>query len=303
MNLLHNFSGVLSAVILGVKWLSLVFPFYFIIGVKSLIIVVSFSEKKEQKEVQLMFVIKMNNAKLWKDLTNTLSTLIDEAIFNITPKSILLRQMDPSHVAMIDFEWPSIVFDEYECEKEFKLSVNITEMLKLLRRVSSDESIELSIDKDSGRLSINLKGKHLRTFKMPTLEPIGEEIPTPKVTFKAKIRMTTSSLKDAIDDASIVSDHVRFEATTENLLMKGDGIMGSVSVDIGRESDSVLSFDISEASKAMFSLNYLSDIVKAASAVSEIVTIEFSTDMPVRLDFEMQQEGKLQYYLAPRIED
>jgi proliferating cell nuclear antigen len=250
-----------------------------------------------------MFVIKMNNAKLWRDLTNTLSTLIDEAIFNINPKGILLRQMDPSHVAMIDFEWPSTVFDGYECEKELKLSVNITEMLKLLRRVSSDESIELSIDKDSGRLNINLKGKHTRTFKMPTLQPIGEEIPTPKVTFKAKIRMTTSSLKDAIEDASIVSDHVRFEATTENLLLKGDGIMGSVSVEIGRESDSVLNFEISEVSKAMFSLNYLSDIVKAASAVSEIVTIEFSTDMPVKLDFEMQQEGKLQYYLAPRIEN
>jgi len=250
-----------------------------------------------------MFVIKMNNAKLWKDLTNTLSTLMDEAIFNITPKGILLRQMDPSHVAMIDFEWPSTVFDEYECEKEFKLCVNITEMLKLLRRVSSDESIELSLDKDTGRLNINLKGRHMRTFKIPTLEPIGEEIPTPKVTFKAKVRMTTRSLKDAIDDASIVSDHVRFEATAESLLMKGDGIMGSVSVEMGRESESVLSLEISETSKAMFSLNYLSDIVKAASAVSEVATIEFSTDMPIRLDFEMQQEGKLQYYLAPRIED
>ena len=106
-----------------------------------------------------------------------------------------------------------------------------------------------------------------------------------------------------IDDASIVSDHVRFEATAESLLMKGDGIMGSVSVEMGRESESVLSLEISETSKAMFSLNYLSDIVKAASAVSEVATIEFSTDMPIRLDFEMQQEGKLQYYLAPRIDD
>jgi len=250
-----------------------------------------------------MFLIKMNNARLWKDLSNTLSTLIDEAIFNITPEALLLRQMDPSHVAMIDFEWPSTVFDEYKCEEELKLSVNITEMLKLLRRVSSDESIQLTIDEDTGRLNINLKGTHVRNFKMPTLEPIGEDIPTPKVNFKAKIRMTTSSLKDAIDDASIVSDHVRFEATTESLLMKGDGIMGSVSVEIGRESESILGFEISETSKALFSLNYLSNIVKAASVVSDIVTIEFSTDMPIRLDFEMLQEGKLQYYLAPRIED
>jgi DNA polymerase III sliding clamp (beta) subunit (PCNA family) len=57
-----------------------------------------------------------------------------------------------------------------------------------------------------------------------------------------------------------------------------------------------------EASKATFSLSYLSEIIKAASATSDIATLEFSTDMPIRIDFQQTKEGKLIFFLAPRIE-
>jgi len=32
------------------------------------------------------------------------------------------------------------------------------------------------------------------------------------------------------------------------------------------------------------------------------VTVEFSTNMPIRLEFDIPQQGRLLYYLAPRIE-
>jgi len=57
-----------------------------------------------------------------------------------------------------------------------------------------------------------------------------------------------------------------------------------------------------ESSRATFSLSYLSEIVKAAVATSDIATLEFSTDMPIKLDFKQPKEGKLTFYLAPRIE-
>jgi DNA polymerase III sliding clamp (beta) subunit (PCNA family) len=49
-------------------------------------------------------------------------------------------------------------------------------------------------------------------------------------------------------------------------------------------------------------LSYLTEIIKAASATSDIATLEFSSDMPVRLDFQQAKGGKLTFYLAPRIE-
>jgi proliferating cell nuclear antigen len=55
-------------------------------------------------------------------------------------------------------------------------------------------------------------------------------------------------------------------------------------------------------SKATYNLNYLSQIAKAAAATAELVTVEFTTNMPIRLTFDIPQQGRLAYYLAPRIE-
>ena len=81
-----------------------------------------------------MFKAKMADAKVLKDMMGAISILVDEATFDLTPEGITLRAMDPSRVAMVDFEWPKAVFDEYSCSETTKMCINISEMLKLLRR-------------------------------------------------------------------------------------------------------------------------------------------------------------------------
>jgi len=249
-----------------------------------------------------LFRVKVADAKLLRDMITAISTLIDEATFDITTEGIKLRAMDPSRVAMVDFAWPKTVFDEYVCSEAMKMCINITEMLKLLRRAGRDESVELSLDEKTGRLQMTIRGKYVRTFNMPTLEAMEEEVPTPKITFNVRVKITTEGLRQAIEDASLVSDHVRMEVDQEKMLMRATGDLMGATIELKRGSDALLDLEAKEPSKATFSLSYLSEIVKAAVATSEIATIEFSTDMPVRLDFQQPKEGKLTFYLAPRIE-
>ncbi len=210
--------------------------------------------------------------------------------------------MDPSRVAMVDFELPKTIFDEYECTEATKMCINVSEMLKLLRRAGTDESIELSLDEKTGRLKLIIRGDYVRTFNMPTLEATEEEAPTPKVTFKIRAKTATQGLRQAIEDASLVSDHVRIEANEEKITLDATGDLMGATIELKKESDALLNLETEELSKATFSLSYLSEIVKAASATSEVAIIEFATDMPIRLDFQQTQGGKLTYYLAPRIE-
>jgi len=249
-----------------------------------------------------MFNVKMADAKFLKDMMSAISILIDEATFDVTSDGIKLRAMDPSRVAMVDFEWPKTVFDEYVCSETMKMCVNISEMLKLLRRTGKDESLELSLDEKTGRLKITIKGKYVRTFNMPTLEAMEEEVPTPKVIFNVRAKIVTEGLREAIEDASLVSDHVRIEADNEKMVMQATGDLMGATIEFKKGSDALLDIEAKEASKATFSLSYLSEIVKAAVATSDIATLEFSTDMPIKLDFKQPKEGKLTFYLAPRIE-
>lgn len=250
-----------------------------------------------------MFRLKVADAKLLRDMITSISILVDEATFKLDPESLKLRAMDPSRVAMVDFEWPKTVFEEYQCDAPTKMCINVTELLKLLKRAGKDETVELSLDEQTAKLQVKIAGKHARNFTMPTLEASEEEVPTPKITFNVKAKATTDGLSQAIEDAQLVSDHVRLEADPEKLVFNAAGDLMGANITIQKGSDTLLDLEAKEPSKATFSLSYLAEIVKAASATSDIATLEFSSDMPIKLDFQQAKEGRLSFFLAPRIEN
>jgi proliferating cell nuclear antigen len=250
-----------------------------------------------------MFKLKVADAKQLRDLITSISILVDEATFKLDPEGMKLRAMDPSRVAMIDFEWPKTVFEEYTSTEPTKMCINVTELLKLLKRAGKDETLELSIDEKTGKLQVAISGKYNRNFTMPTLEASEEEVPTPKITFNVKIKATTEGLSQAIEDAQLVSDHVRIEADPEKVVFNASGDLMGATITLQKGSDMLLELDAKEYQKATFSLSYLTEIIKTASATSDIATLEFSSDMPIKLDFQQAREGRLTFYLAPRIEN
>jgi proliferating cell nuclear antigen len=249
-----------------------------------------------------VFKLKVTDAKPFRDMITSVSILVDEATFKIDSEGLKLRAMDPSRVAMIDFEWPKTAFEEYTCTEPTKMCINITELLKLLKRSGKDETLELALDDKTGKLQVRIAGKYARNFTMPTLEASEEEVPTPKITFNVKIKATTDGLSQAIEDAQLVSDHVKIEADPEKVVFNASGDLMGATITLQKGSDALLELDVKEPQKATFSLSYLTEIIKAASQTSDIATLEFSSDMPIKLDFQQPKEGKLTFYLAPRIE-
>jgi proliferating cell nuclear antigen len=214
---------------------------------------------------------------------------------------VKLLAMDPSHVAMVDFELPREFFNSYKCEGEPKLTVNIGEFLKFLDRVDKDEHVSIKLEEEKARLVIACKrGGSRRRFMMPILEPLDEEVPQPKIFFKASTRILSQSLRRAIRDAELVSEHVKMDADDGTFIISAKGDMGSAHSEWNKDSDELLDLKAEEPSSATFTLSYLKDIVNAVSGTSEVATLELSTDMPIKMDFELSQ-GRLIYYLAPCI--
>jgi proliferating cell nuclear antigen len=169
-------------------------------------------------------------------------------------------------------------------------------------RSAGPEPLEMSYDENTRKLSMIIKGKWRTTFVFPTLDPGDEEVPTPKITFNTKIKMISSSFKDIIDQIQTVSDNVRFETTPEKFTAEGVTELSGAKIELEKGSDVLLELDVKEPCKATYNLNYLSEISKSGASAAELVTLAFSTNMPVELQYEMPQQGKLLYYLAPRIE-
>ena len=248
-----------------------------------------------------MFRLKTVDPTQLRNIISAAHTIIEEATFNIGPETITLRAMDPSRVAMLDLKLPKSIFEEYECVEPMKVCVYLTELLKLLRRANKDDTITLSLDK-SERLEILIEGAYTRRFTMPLLEPHEEEVPTPKVTLTAKAKLTTEGIKQIVEDSSLVSNHLKI--TTEekrlNFDAHGDLMSGQATLD---GSAVLLNLEVSAPAKATFSLSYLTGILAGAVSLSDLVTMELASDMPLRLDFMLVfPEGELVFWLAPRIE-
>ena len=249
-----------------------------------------------------MFKIVIPDSKVWKNLMSAISALVEEATFDITPEGLKLRAMDPSHVAMVDFGYPSSAFQEYACSEPSKLCIDISDLLKLMRRVESGEQIELSKDPEKNKLVTKLLGKYKRRFSLPLLQPSTTEPPTPKLTFDTKITLDGDCLNDAIADISTVSEQVKIEADPEKLVLSGGGETGDVVVEFEKNNEAITEFQVSTQVKAIYGINFLNDMIKAGTATSKLLTIELSSEKPIKICFLLPSDGVLIYYLAPRLE-
>ena len=248
-----------------------------------------------------MFEVEVSSIEPFRNLVKALAAVVDEGCFNVDEARIGLLAMDSSRVALVDFELPGEFFDEYRCDGEPRLFINIGEFLKFLDRVERDERVKIRLDEESGRLIIQCRREgHSRRFTMPVLEPLDEEVPQPKILFKSSARILTQGLRRAIRDAGLVSEHVKIEMADDMLKMSAVGDIGSVFSEWERGADELLELKAEEDSGATFTLSYLRDIINSASVSSEVATLELTTDMPIRMDFELPR-GKLVYYLAPCI--
>ncbi|MEM4165409.1 MAG: proliferating cell nuclear antigen (pcna) [Nitrososphaerales archaeon] len=248
------------------------------------------------------FLARSASAAEWKVVAKAVSTLVEEATFEASAEGISFRAMDPSHVALIDLFWPNSAFERYECDKQFRFTVRVAEFSKLLGRADAKDSVEVS-SSDEGRLTIKFSNSYTREFTVNLVESTSQPTPLPKITFNAKLLITSSTFQQILSDISVVSDHITIEASKDKVSFAGRSEQGSASATLDRRSPEVLELTLNEPSKATYSIDYLLNITKAAAS-NQPMTLEYSTKMPLKLEFKLgEQGGKIAFYLAPRVEE
>ena len=241
------------------------------------------------------------SSERFKDLLEALNVLCEEVTFTVNPEGLTAMQMDSSHVAMFILKIPPSAFERWEVVDEQKFAVSVTDLVKKhLKNTYKDESVEISYDVDRARLNIVLKSDIIREKNLPVLEPSDEEAPQPKIFFKAHARVLVKGLLKALKDFNELGEHVTISVKDDVLSLRQQGDFGGQSTPFEKYSDNVLELKCEEDSATTYTTSYLSKMIKALQPLSEVVNLDFSTDMPLRLSPELVS-GALEYYLAPCI--
>jgi proliferating cell nuclear antigen PCNA len=244
----------------------------------------------------------MNDSTILRDSISTIGELIDEGIFKVDKNGLGLIAADRAMVAVIDFKLPATLFDEFKVDKEENIAVNMTNLVSVLKRVGTNEKLEMEL-KDN-RLEITMRNSSTRKFTVPLLDINQEEIPPiNQLDFKARAKIKSDVLKNGIEDAEIVGDSVVFEATKNGFSMKAAGDISSTELMLEKGNEALLDLSITgEPVKARYPLDYLKKMIKAAK-LSNDINIRWSKDYPMRMDFSSVDKVSLGFVLAPRVSE
>ena len=247
----------------------------------------------------MVFSAKTSGSDEWKAVISAVSTLVEEATFEATVEGISFRGMDPSHVALIDINWPNSAFEKYNCDSDIKFGVRIDEFSKLIKRADKSNSIEINISDDNMLLVTIGKNKK---YKMRLIESSASDTPLPKIPYDSIIALTSSAFDKILGDVQVVSDYLVINAIKNQAEFSGKGDSGEVNIILENGKGEITELDVKAESKGQYSLEYLNPIIKAVGSTVETVTCEFSTAKPLRIEFKVANLGRIHFYLAPRVE-
>ena len=249
------------------------------------------------------FLAKTKSSTEWKLITNVISTLVEEASFEATVEGIQFRAMDPSHVAMVDLNWPNASFEKYECDKPFKLTLRIEELSKLIKRANQNNSISISAENDE-YMVVNIENGYKKKFQIRLIESSYVPQQVPKLDLDSKIHMDKSIFDNTLIDVDAVADDITIETTQDQITFSGNGDSGKAAITLNKEDKGINELTSKKESKSTYSLQYLISILKAIGSSSETITAEYSEGMPFKMEFKLGESGGfINFYLAPRIDN
>lgn len=249
----------------------------------------------------MSFKIVSLTSDVWKSLANALSELVEEATFEITPDGVSLRAMDPSRVAMINLTWQNTSFEEYVCDSNSIVSIRVSDLKKVVKRAERKDRVEVSLG-EGNTLLFKFSNGYEREFAIPLTEVSETHRPLPRLSFNVQAKLVHKALRRILEDINTVSDHVVIKAEENSIEFRGRSEIGQVRARLTDTSPDLLELNVGESSEATYSLEYLVDFTRAIKT-AEIVMLEFSSRMPVKLSFPLDEHGStIEFYLAPRVE-
>ncbi len=243
-----------------------------------------------------MFQAKIRSDTL-KGIVNIISTLVDEAKFNISPEGLNLKAVDPAHVAMIDLNVKKEAFEEYSAD-ETKIGVDLDKIKDVLKLASSGDMVEMSQDEEKSRLVMKV-GNIVRRMNLVDTSSMSDPR-VPELNLPAVVELAVGEIQKGIKAAESVSDHIALTAEEGYFELYSEGDTDSVNLRL--EKDQLKEISVEGKARSLFPLDYFSNLVKAIPSDTS-VRINLGNNYPVKIMFNLADgKGNVGYLLAPRIE-
>ncbi|KAI7889337.1 proliferating cell nuclear antigen [Mucor mucedo] len=257
-----------------------------------------------------MLEARLQQAKLLKSLLEAVRELVTECNFECNDSGIALQAMDNSHVALVAMLLRSDGFDPYRCDRNLPLGINLASLSKILKCARNDDILTIKADDNGDVLSLVFESKDsekISEYDLKLMDIDSEHLGIPETSYEAVVSMSSVRFAEIVRDLQGLSDSVNIECTKEGIKFSADGEIGKGSITLKANStvdkdDDATIIELQQSVSMTFSIKYLVNFTKA-TPLSTRVTLNLSAEVPLLVDYKLDNLGYVRYYLAPKIGD
>jgi len=234
-----------------------------------------------------------------KAVFEVLKDIINDVNVYFDARGVHILTLDTARVTLVHMHMAAENFEEYECTKDIVAGLNMSNMYKLLKSVTNQDTLFIRIEgRDYMEIQIeNPEKKSATSFKLKLLDINEDILELPD------IHMDVVTTLPSVDFQRIARDMNNL-ATEMDIIRDGTQLILSCKGDYA-EQTTVIEFpeDVNRTGNT-FSLKYINLFTKATNMCSSVQIMQDSTesDRPIVFRYTTANLGDLKFYLAPKIE-
>ena len=218
--------------------------------------------------------------------------------------------MDSSHVSLCALSMRSDGFDHYRCDKPKSLGINTLNLSKILKCAANEDIITLKAQEGVDSLSLLFESSNqerISEFDLKLMDIDAEHLGIPDTSYKCNVRMPSNEFQRIIRDLGVLGDTCTITVTKEGIRFSSNGDLGKGTImlkhhtAVEKQEEAVV-IDMQEPVTLNFALRYLTLFTKGTS-LGPTVTLSMSPDVPIVVQYPIENMGSVSFYLAPKIDE
>lgn len=156
-------------------------------------------------------------------------------------------------------------------------------------------------------LLLSSEANRISHFNLKLMDIDSEHLGIPDTEYKCIVKMSSSEFKRICTEIAVIGDTVKISASKDGVKFAVAGDMGTGSITckqgsgVDEKEGEQVQIKLEEEVSLTFALRYLNSFAKA-TPLSGTVSLKMSPDVPLVVEYAIEDIGHIRYYLAPKIQ-
>lgn len=231
-----------------------------------------------------------------KSTFEVLKDILNDVNIYFKPDGVYIVTLDTARASLIDMHLPAENFEEYTCTEEVDCGVNMTNMYKLLKTITVNDVLVISVDsKEFMNIEIHSEQKKTSTkFALKLLDINENQIEVPDMHMTINTPIPSVDFQRICRDMSNIGDEIEISRSGKvlRLLCRGD---------FADQETEIQCVDECPTMSGAYSLRYMNIFTKATSMCSTVQIMQEDQNRFLILKYNVANLGDLKFYLSTKV--